>query len=464
MTTGETHSGEEIELVGTVRADAEVEVIAEASGRLTFVGVELADQVSAGATLARIENSSQAAALLQAEGGYDSALANAAIANVSENEAQQSLADAIANAGTTLTTVVSELQALYNNQLDTLFADNAEVYRTPGIITRDDAPFLRTLDTVYDELEAELPQLQRAVSSVTDKTDVTTGVQSVRTTLEQYELAIETFRTLIDRNGTTEAFDADTSQYLATLTTIEQQLASIRSRLTAAVTAITRAEDAIDRAELTSSERPVSSADAQIKQALGSLRSAQAAFNRTIISAPISGAVASLAVEVGQVVSNGQVIATISNNSAFEIVVFVTPAEAASLSSGSEVRVGSGTGRIQAVAPGVSGTSGKVEVRIQSTDSSLVSGETVTVGLPRALTTTAGSVSSERTVPLTAVKFSDETATVFTVDEENTLVANTVTLGRPQGGQVTITAGAEQLTGIVKDVRGLVAGQTVNLQ
>lgn len=46
-----------IEVVGTVRADAEVEITAEATGRLTYVGIELGQRVSSGMTLARIENS-----------------------------------------------------------------------------------------------------------------------------------------------------------------------------------------------------------------------------------------------------------------------------------------------------------------------------------------------------------------------------------------------------------------------
>lgn len=77
----------------------------------------------------------------------------------------------------------------------------------------------------------------------------------------------------------------------------------------------------------------------------------------------------------------------------------------------------------------------------------------------------AGSESANETagavvVPLTAVKFTPTKAFVFTV-EEGVLVAHEVTTGLVTSNNITIS-GAEDLTEIVSDVRGLKAGDAVS--
>jgi multidrug efflux pump subunit AcrA (membrane-fusion protein) len=78
LTSARKFSGEgSISLIGSVRAFSETALTAEASGRITSVPVALGDSVFAGQVIATIENASEQAAVLQAEGAYEAALASA---------------------------------------------------------------------------------------------------------------------------------------------------------------------------------------------------------------------------------------------------------------------------------------------------------------------------------------------------------------------------------------------------
>ena len=66
-----------VSAVGVVQAVSEARLRAEAGGRVTSVNVEIGDAVRAGTVLASLENNSESAAVLQAQGAYEAALAGA---------------------------------------------------------------------------------------------------------------------------------------------------------------------------------------------------------------------------------------------------------------------------------------------------------------------------------------------------------------------------------------------------
>jgi RND family efflux transporter MFP subunit len=450
--------------IGNVAADAEVDLAAEASGRLTSVNVSLGQSVGAGTVIARIENSAQYAALLQAEGAYEAAQANAAIATVTESEAQLALDKAVADSATTLTTLSSELQALFNDEFDTIFADPNNVYKTPGFLSAYAAPRISYLRTVYPSLEADLSELRTLRSTIATADDSQAVMEAIRTVTNTLSTVLLTVRELLNEDSSTEQFDADEAAFLSTVATAEQSVTSIESRVTAVENSLRQAEDTLEKAQLSAGTEAITTSGAQLKQALGSLRSAQSAYNKTIITSPIAGTVSSLSISTGATVTNGQVVATITNDEAFEIITFVTEAQARQLAVGDTVLLDEAPGIVQSISPSISRQTGKVEVRIQSTADTLTSGDTVTVTFSPTVTDSSNNDVATTLLPLTAVKLSNQNASVYTVADDNTLTAHPVTLGRPQGSMVVVTEGLEELTTVVEDVRGLVAGQAVTVQ
>ena len=164
----------------------------------------------------------------------------------------------------------------------------------------------------------------------------------------------------------------------------------------------------------------------------------------------------------GDYVSGAQSVAKISNDGAYEITAYVNENDAELLTVGTEVRLGaSAKGTIAHIAPGVSQSTGKVEVKINSTDNTLTTGTSITV-IVNAATATPETLTT-LFVPITAVKFHGAQGSVFTVTDALTLEAHEVTLGRITGGMVEIVEGATQDMRIVVDARGLAAGETVTV-
>jgi multidrug efflux pump subunit AcrA (membrane-fusion protein) len=64
------------------------------------------------------------------------------------------------------------------------------------------------------------------------------------------------------------------------------------------------------------------------------------------------------------------------------------------------------------------------------------------------------------TIPITAIKFTDTTGSVFVVENEK-LVARPVVLGTVSGSMVTVLEGIDATTPFVVDARGKTAGESV---
>ena len=80
--------------VGTVEAVSEAKLQTEAGGRITSVSVKIGDTVPAGKVLATIENQSEQASLLQAQGAYEAAVAGSVSGEVGVDSAKDALSTA----------------------------------------------------------------------------------------------------------------------------------------------------------------------------------------------------------------------------------------------------------------------------------------------------------------------------------------------------------------------------------
>jgi len=458
-------SGNSLQLIGAVSAVSEAEIITEVGGRVTAVPAVLGSSVRTGTVIARLENSAQAAALLQAEGAYEGALAAAQISGVSVSEATRGQQTANTDARNTLSSVLNTLDTAFYAQLDTIFADPQSTYRTPGSLGSD-APLLYALRDDYRYFESRLTAWNTKIAAATDTTAYVTLLDDMRADVNRMSDYINKFRILITAdNVRSVSFDPTATTYLSTLGAVEAQLNAALSAITDAQNTIEQAVDTLDRARLGSAGGSSSAADAQIKQALGSLRAAQASYNKTIITAPISGTVTSLSVKTGQFVGSFAVIAKITNDTAYEITAFVTEDIVTTIALGDTVKINTDiTGVISNISTAITSNAARREIKIQSTDPRLTSGESVRVTINNEVNEANQDTTSAISLPLTAIRFQGENAFVFSVSEDSTLVATPVTLENPSGANVFVIAGVTAEALIVVDARGLSAGQTVTIK
>lgn len=452
--------GEGFVTVGTLEAQNEAVVQSEIGGRLTSVRVDLGDHVSAGQILATLENASQRAALTQAQGSYEAAVAAAQQSDVAAAQAKTSLEAAKQNAISAIRNTFTTAQGAVYNSIDTFYANPK--FSTPGVRISGSPSEVSYLNNERVRLQTILPKWQTRTASLTTEDDLIAEIQTSISNLNMVIGITEQFLELFRAGGNGIYTDAEMLSYSSSFSSLLNTLNAQRSALVSSQTAIQNATQAYQRAQLGGTEAEVSSANAQVKQARGALEAAQANYAKTILRAPITGEVISLTMKNGNFISAYSPLATITNQNGLIVKTFVNTDVATHIAVGDHVTI---NGTVDAVvtnkASAVSKTTGKVEVRIGVSDSSLTSGTSVDVQFKTGETNTSDD--TDVMIPLTAVKLTADAAYVFTI-ENGILVAHTVTLGEPTGSKVGITSGIDPTWTIVTDARGLSDGMEVEVR
>lgn len=427
-------AGGPLPVVGNVTSVSQASISALAGGEITSLPRKLGDRVAAGQVIASFENSSQQAAVLQAQGQYDAALAS---------KVAVSPTDVKTDAVNTFRSTFNTLDTVLETEVD-LFFGQRTVYGPQLLI---EAPGDNRYGKLSLEREAigeqmDLYRERLAAANSANPTELlasaTTLVQRVSTFLGQ--LSVSASR--LDSG----ASDAQISA-----------LASARASINTLTTTLASALESYRSGSVSTT----ASTDASVTIALGGLRAAQAALEKTYVRAPISGTIVSLPVNRGDFVSPGTQVAIISNPGALQVEAYVTSADAKTLHVGGKATIDKNVpGTIVFIAPALDPLTGKIQVKVSPTQSqtALTDGSTVSVTLDRVATTKA--VSSSISIPIASAKMTPQGAVVFTV-ASSTLVAHPITLGAIQGGQVEVKEGVTPDMDIVVDARGLSDGQVV---
>ena len=430
-------------VVGTVRSVSEARLEAEAGGRVTTVSVALGDQVRAGTVLATIENSREAAALLQAEGAYESALASSLQSGVSLDEARFNVRNAFRDSFTAVDGVV-------RNTVDLFFSNPGGAISGFNLGGSGQAPALVAERT---RIEADLVAWGVAVKAgtITDEKDMIATSERITTDVSNLALTIASI--LADEDVAKNLTPAERASLSTSLT-------SARGTLDGTLSTIAQARQTLTQAEISAEAPIVSQSGAQLKTALGVLRAAQSNYQKTLIRTPISGVVNALYVTEGTSVSAGQEAVLVANNGSLEIVTALSDADRALVALEDRVVINDReTGIVTHIAPAIDPLTGKSEVHISVDDAKeLANGSTVKITFSRTrITESDGPI----VVPLTALKLLSSGPLAFMVSDTNTLISKPVKLGAVVGESVEVLEGLTREDVIVVDARGLGEGDEV---
>lgn len=457
-TPTEYAGGQSLSVIGTVRAFSEARITAERSGRVVSVPVSLGQQVAAGTVLATLENAAERAAVLQAEGVHDAAVAAAAQSNVGVDEAATAVLNAENNAVATFKSAYNTTNGIVRNPIDDFFGDPDS--NVPGLRI-DGRGFTATLNAERVAYQTLLPTWQSKANTISNGSDLETELQYslelVQRTIDFVDLFLTVFATQED-NG--RYSDAELQAFTSEFTTARATLIGLQTSINGALAGLDSAADVERRAALAASGGESSAADAQVKQALGALRAAQANLNKTIFRTPVSGTVNSLSVRTGDFVGAFDPVAVVANNDALEIVTYVSDTEKDMINVGEIVLIEDVfEGRVVEIAPAVDSATRKTEVRIATEGADIANGDTVRIAKQFA---GEAQQTTDVRVPLTAVKFEREDGFVFVV-VDGKLVQKPVMLGDILGGSVAVTAGLSAAEAFVVDARGLIDGEVVTV-
>jgi RND family efflux transporter MFP subunit len=447
--------------VGTVQAVSEAELHVEAGGRVVAVYPTLGSTVQAGSIIARLDGAVQSATMLQAQGAYEAALAGSAQGGVGISEAQNGVTASQNAALTTYKNAYTTVSGIVFTTMDKFFANPNGT--TPGV--RLSSGFTSDLNSERVALQTILPEWQKKTTELTTSSDLDAELSNAAATTKQIIAMTDTFITILNNKDANTNYSADDLRALvASFTAVRTQLSGTLSAIDGARTGLSAAKDGLARAQIasTGSSAQVSSADAQIKIALGSLRAAQAAYEKTLVRSPITGVVNALYLKAGEYANPGQQAAIVANNKGLEIETSVSQDDSLKLQIGDAVTIdGVATGTISAIAGAIDPTTGKVALKISVNENgTLQNGATVAITFATSKKATA----TDLTIPLAAIKMTGSGPVVFTVDSSaSTLTAKPVVLGAISGNNVVITSGLTPDMVIVTDGRGLKEGQKVSV-
>jgi RND family efflux transporter MFP subunit len=426
-------TGDGSSVFGTVRSVTEARLFAQNGGVVERVNTELGASVPAGFVIAELENDSEAAAVLQAEGSYDAAVAA---------RSAQSVGDSQTTARNTYRSAYATLDGAVQGDIDTFFGGP-----TPY---GPDLLIFPNRDTAQ-----RLSEARRAIDATIDRfaaNQATAGSRSPSVLLDEAESVarqIQTFLVALAEAANERDSQATPAQLTA--------LSSARTDVNTTLASIAGARTALRSGSVSAT----AGADAQVKQALGSLRAAQASYERTRIRATIGGTVNFLPLQAGQYVASFTHVATVAQNGALEIVTYVSEEDRDRITIGDTLTIEDGIdGTVTAIAPALDPLTRQIEVRIAATaGSALVNGQSVRVTLPGA----PASLGTEGPVllPLSAVKLQGSDRVVFTLDGDSRLTPYAVEIGEVTGDRIVVTSPIPRDLRIVADARGLSAGQRV---
>lgn len=454
-------------VTGTVQSVSEADLLAQSAGTVEAVNTTLGATVPAGFAIADLDGSSASAAVLQAQGAYDAALAAEQATTLQSQNSTVSLTQAQTSVRNTYESTYTTLASALSTDVDVFFGDNTPV--GPALLIEP----LSTGNT--------LPEARRAITALMENwqaslaTVNTTDPLTLLSTAQSNLTTVSTFLTNLAALASMQGSGATAAQ-LASLAAGQSTVSTLLANITAAQTSynasVTAAAVGQTQGDSDSSGIGVTSSQASVEEALGGLRAAQAAYEKTIIRAPFAGTVNYLPITVGNYVSLNQHVATVAQNNALEVILELSQQDANRLMIGDTLTIdNSYSGIVTTIAPALDPTTEQIEVEVAvNAGADLVNGQSVQVALPALPTSgTAEATSTEAVasttpnieVPLTAVKLLPNERDVFSVDSTGHLVAHTVQIGQVIGDLIQITTPLPANLEIVTDARGLSAGDAV---
>lgn len=438
-TVGElSGTGGSVDLIGTVRSVTEANILAQNGGTVRSVRTRLGGSVPAGYVIAELENAAERAAVLQAEGSYDAAIAA---------RSAQSLPNTQESARDTYRSTFTTLDTTLRNQIDLNFFGRRSA-TGPEFLIAADFDDANRISRERDRIERLMDSYEANLATANTRTP-----EALLNEAEGIAREIQTFLKSIAEEANKTGGRATPTQLAA--------LASARATVDGVLATINTARAGLR----TGTVSATASADASVKQALGALRAAQANLERTVVRAPIGGQVNYLPIRVGDYVTPLQHVATVAQNGALEIVAYVSEENRDLLVAGGKVLVeDTFDGIITSVSPALDPTTKQIEVRIAVTGTSdLVSGQSVHIALPDLMPReeTVAAPAGPLLLPLASVKLRAGDRIVFSVDENSRLVAHQVTVGEVRGDRIEILSPLPTDLRIVSDARGLSEGEAV---
>jgi RND family efflux transporter MFP subunit len=455
-------------VVGQITSKSEATVRAEHSGQVISINKALGDTVTAGSIVAELENASERAAVLQAQGSVDAAQANLSkVTGGARSEQlailQSALDAALSGAVNTLLSAYSSIDSGVRGTTDKMFSNPGKTGSTFNILSSD-TQLTNTIENMRFTVEQYLLREDAISDTLTSFSNLSDELTTAQKEIREIRNFLDMIVSALNKGIPTPSIsESALATYLREATAARATVNATLSLIASTRQALETATNNLAQGVTGGQPEDVAAAQASLKQAQGGLAAARANLEKTIIRAPISGTINSFSLKLGDYVQVSTPVLTVANNSSLEVVAYITGNDAREIAVGQKATLDKASGVVTRIAPALDPITKKIEVRIgvdKTVD--LINGQSVLVSIAR--TTVATGEISRITIPISAIKVETDRTVVFTVAPDSTLVAHPVLLGALLGDRVMISSGVTNDMSIVTDARGLREGDIVTLK
>lgn len=301
-------------LIGEVQSANEATIRSESAGPITHLYHKLGDYVGAGSIIAEIENSSQRAAFLQAQGVLESAQAGV-------DKSGKLFGQSKSSALNTIRTVYTSNDDVVRAKLDALFRNpttNLPIF----VMLASDSGLVNKVQNariqIGDMLVKESARSQALTQDSDLQNEITLATNDTRVIKQYVDDIAALLNTAIPFGSYTQTvIDGFSATASADRSIVSGSIASLNGAAQSLIAAQTTGDSA----------GSASASDAAIKTAQGAHDAAAAALEKTIIRAPISGTLNNMSLKLGDFVSAFQQVAVVSNNGTLEIIAHLSARE-----------------------------------------------------------------------------------------------------------------------------------------
>lgn len=449
---------------GQVVSHTDLELGFQGSGIVRSVNVKEGDRVSAGRTLAFLDQSSALAGLTSAKGTLAQAQANY------EKLLEGSTPENIKIYEDSVDSAQHDLDSSYNSAINTLNDAYAKVYNAYTTAVN--------LQNTYFSLSD-----QAGIKVSESKTDINKNVQNIKQYLDaarvnasDSDIDVAISQAILSLNDVRDDLQTirnqcDEGVYYSNVsstdkTTIETQIGYINTALTSVTTsqqsisaykiALQKAQHQLDLQKAPPTQAEIDSAEAQILSAQGQVDSARAVLNNLVIVAPAEGTITEVDIKVGEqatALAKAIILQDINN---LHAEANVSEANIASLAVGQAIdytfdALGPDkhfTGQVLSINPASTVISGVVDYEVKG---SLEDVPDIKPGMTANMTVLVAKKDNSLAVPSTAVINKDSKKYVRVIDDPKNLTFH----------EVEVKTGLQADGGLVEILSGLNEGQEI---
>jgi HlyD family secretion protein len=473
---------EPITFVGEVRSSSYAELYSNTSGQVQAVFVNAGDAVAAETVLAVFENDTEQAQVAEARAALTSARASLTkVLSGARSEDIGTAATEVMRSSETVDTAYANAQNAYAQALslveNALFAQTDTFFSNPHTarptfrVRSADINESIMLEETRVTLGKELAIWnERVTANVRVDDTLLNNAESVTSDVQEFLSTIANFVSLQTREMVDATTRATQEQHILTARTAVN---NARSTLIGAKEALSNAVAAAQTAALQeertlTGERPedIAISEAAVSQAEARVAAAEAALARTQVRAPISGTVTTLNITQGDFVTPQESVAVVSGDAtSLQVEAFVSESVRTQITEGQSVRVlgTSITGTVISVAPGLDPATKQARVVIALSETAhITQGAFVTIAYTPSSIITTETLPERIPVPLTAIKVQPNGLHLYTVTNENKVVALPIEEG-PLVGTVMLVSATPlpQDIQVLVDARGYAEGDII---